>query len=150
MCFNGTQTESFEHTHSYTMSKETLLQELKNEFPNVDIQFVNETICANLEGFWYGIVSKGDGDWKVNEDAKAIVANYSLFKETEASLIERNPSCLGEYLVINGPDSKFWAKTEDSALRSKEGPHSFVGRIGAGEFKEEILVLAGKEKPNDR
>jgi hypothetical protein len=131
------------------MSFEPLLQELKNEFPNLEIKFVNNSICVNIQGFWYSVASHENEDWKVNQDAKAIVSNFAVYKATEASLIESNPSCRGDYLVVNGADSKFLHKTEDSALRGKDGPHSFVGRIGAGEFKEEVLALSVVEKPEN-
>lgn len=44
----------------------------------------------------------------------------------------------GKYLVVNGADSRFIHLTEDSALRGKEGPHSFVSRIGERQFVEDF------------
>jgi hypothetical protein len=86
---------------------------------------------------------KENEEWTVNNDARTLVSNYVVFKATEATLIESNR---GDYLVINCPDSKYLHKTEDSARRGQEGLSSFVGRIGVGEFKEEVLVLSTIEK----
>eukprot|EP01036_Dinobryon_divergens_P023608 gene23609-31973_t len=99
-----------------------------------------------MEGFNYGVVSKENENWVVNPDAKAVVSNYVIFKEREASLIRKDPSCRGKYLVVNGKDSIFLHETEDSAFRGTESPYSFVARIGAGEFKEEVLALSAIEK----
>lgn len=108
---------------------------------------MNNSICVNIEGFWFSVVSKVNEHFIVNTDAKALVSNYAVFKATEARLIQEKPSCRGEYLVVDDKDSRFLHKTEDHALRGRAGPHSFVGRIGAGELKEEILVLGASEKP---
>ena len=131
------------------MSFETILQNLRDEFPTLAIDFKNDTISVNMEGFNYGVVSKENENWVVNPDAKAVVSNYATFKEKEAALLRKNPSFRGKYLVVNGKDNIFLHETEDSAYRGKGSPHSFVARIGAGEFKEEVLALSVIEKPTN-
>eukprot|EP01038_Epipyxis_sp_PR26KG_P011426 gene11426-15311_t len=77
----------------------------------------------------YSVTEIENGEWRINSNAITLVSNFVEYKTTAANLIMKNPSCRGEYLVVDSSDSKFWHRTEDSALRGLDGPFSFVGFI---------------------
>ena len=115
---------------------------LRDEFPSVTISFEKGAICAKMLGFWTAIASKTlAGEWEVNEDIKALVHNYVIFKQAEAGFLSRDPSSRGAYLLINDSDSKFICETQDSALENMRSSRSFVGRIGLEGSTEDILIL---------
>ncbi|RYG94745.1 hypothetical protein EON65_57010 [archaeon] len=126
-----------------------LIESLRKEFPSLTIEFKNSAICVRMLGFWAGIAGKSvDNNWVVNEEVKSVVRNYVVFKKLESELLQQNPSCRGAYLLVNSPTSRFVYETHDSASRDKE-PHGFLGRIGIEDSSEEVLALAGVEKPDN-
>lgn len=130
-----------------TSDYEPVVQSLRDEFPTVTINFINEAICVRMLGFWAAIARKMSGEWEVNEDVRALVRNYVIFKKSEEELLRRDPLSRGAYLLINDSDSKFFCETQDSAIRNRKSKHSFVGRIGFEGSTEEILLLDALEKP---
>lgn len=129
----------------------SLLQQLRDEFPTLEIEFKDDSISVNMQGFWFSLTKKGsENKLKVDEDAKKHAKNFAIFKEVEASLIEKDPDFYrGAYLVVDDDKSRFVHFTEDSAFKGRNDPQSYVGKIGCGEFKEEILLLSDVEKPPD-
>ena len=67
-----------------------LLQSLTNDFSTLTIEYKYGTICVRMLGFWSDIASKSTGEWVVNEEVKAILPNFSLFKKLESELIGKN------------------------------------------------------------
>ena len=85
------------------MSYDFLLQNLKVEFPDLKIEFINQTICVWIEGFWSGIATCSDNNtWVVNEDVRKTAVNYGIFKNTEKELLAKDFKFYsGAYLLIN-------------------------------------------------
>ena len=133
----------------------TTLQELKSTYPTLIFQVINDNaISINIQGYWFDILVKDNcedqsdnhhndehNDVRVDRNAMKFVDNYVIFKDTEASLLEKDETWRGAYLVVNNADDKYLHETEGSALRGKEGKHSFVGRIGYNEKTAEVLAL---------
>ena len=141
------------HAHVWD-TYETTLRELKSTYPTLLFQVINDnTISINVQGRWFNILVKDNREddqpdkyndnyhgqhhdihqdrvIRVDCNAMKFVDNYVIFKETEASLLEKGETWRGAYLVVNNADDKYLHETEDSALRGKEGKYSFVGRIG--------------------
>lgn len=130
------------------MQGKELLQSLMNDFPTLTIEYKNGTICVRMLGFWSGIASKSTGEWVVNEEVKAILPNFSLFKKLEPELIAKKPSYRGAYLLVNSPTERFVYETFDSAHRDKN-PQGFLGQIGFDDLNREILILGTIEKPEN-
>ena len=58
-------------------------------------------------------------------------------------MIEKDPTFYrGAYLVIDNEESRFAHFTEDSAFIGRKYDYSYVGKIGLGNCKEEILLLS--------
>jgi hypothetical protein len=134
----------------------TTLQELKSTYPTLIFQVINDNaISINIQGYWFDILVKDNcedqydnqhNDVRVDRNAMKFVDNYVIFKDTEALLLEKDETWRGAYLVVNNADDKYLHETEGSALRGKEGKHSFVGRIGYNEKTAEVLALGQQEK----
>ena len=111
-----------------------LLQKLKDQFPTLQIEFINDSICVNMQGFWYSLAKKGsNNELEINGDALKLTENYVIFKRLETSFLGKDPTKYGGlYIVVDSEDSRFLHDTEGDALSAAKGPHSFVGRIGQG------------------
>lgn len=116
-----------------------LLRSLKDEFSSLTIEYKNGAICVSILKFWAELAGKSTGDWVVNEEVKSILPNFVVFKQLEAELIAKDPSCRGAYLLVNSPTERFLCETHDSAWRAK-APHGFVGKVGIEDSSEEVLL----------
>lgn len=97
-----------------------LINSLKKQFPNLQIEFINGTICVEMQGFWCGIAEKTNSGWEVNEDLKAVIPNYVIFKELEGDLLSKDSTLHGAYLLVNSETSRFIYETHDAAWRDKK------------------------------
>ena len=121
-----------------------LLGQLKNQFPTLQIKYVNDCICVKMQqGYWHNLTTNDSSNKLViNEEAVKRTENYVIFKQIESNLIEKDPTFYrGAYLVIDNEESRFVHFTKDSAFKSRKHINSY-GKIGLGDCKEEILVLS--------
>jgi len=128
---------------------ESTIKNLRTDFPNLRFELRNDAICVDVQGYWPVIASQmSDGIWVINEDVKAALPNYVVFKKLEDELMVKDASFnRGAYLVINSPTSRIFTETFDSAWGLKSSPHAFIGRIGFEKSNEDVLMLADVQKP---
>jgi hydrogenase maturation factor len=115
-----------------------LLESLRNEFPILIIAYQDGAICVRVYGKWSRVVSKECGVWVEDEYIRAILPNYVVFKEVEASLLA-DAANRGAYVLVNDPESRFLHETFDSASRAQTNEYAFIGEVGADETTEERL-----------
>jgi hypothetical protein len=68
-----------------------------------------------------------------------------MFKSLKASLLEKDPSNSGAYLLINDKNSRSLHETHDSAWRGRQNGYTFVGRIEMDNSSQDILILSANE-----
>jgi hydrogenase maturation factor len=115
-----------------------LLESLRDEFPTQILAYQGSAICVRVCGRWSRVVSKESGVWVEDEYIRAILPNYVIFKEVEASLLT-DAANRGAYVLVNDPESRFLHETFDSASRAQTNEYAFIGKVGADETTEEGL-----------
>jgi hydrogenase maturation factor len=105
-----------------------VLESFEVEFPTLSFTYENSAVRVRICGRWCRLVLKECGAWVEDESIRAILRNYVIFREIEASLLE-NSSNRGAYVLLNDVGSRYLHETHDSAWRARTNEHSFVGRV---------------------
>jgi hypothetical protein len=121
---------------------------LKQEFPELEFKDRGGTILVDMQGYSFAVASKSlEGAWRINEHAKNVMNNYTMFKNLEATILQDEPDKAGWYIVVNSPEDRTLHMVEDSANRNMSSPSSYCGRIGFNWKKVQILAVGEVEKP---
>ena len=99
-----------------------LLQSLKDQFPTLQIELKNDSICVNMQGFSYSLTRKGsNNELEINEDAIKLTENYVIFTRLEISLLEKDLRKYGGLLLWTTKNLVFYIRLKVVLYQVQKG-----------------------------